>query len=338
MAANESQTANGSTSPPTNEARATIYDVARVAGVSIGTVSRVLNKRKDVAAATRERVLEAVKEVRYMPMQTTRRVTLGLVMQEIQEVHEAGYIGKVLVELTNHAARKGALLEVIPVDDIERIHANYIQGLVGILFGESTAFISDITHIPVCLINNLAERHRFHTVSTDHAEGAYMGTKHLLDHGHRRIALVQIETADWGSRERERGYRRAHSEARADVEEDLIVYLEDWSIQDAFDPILAREPTALFIGGEDLSVAITSDLVNRLHVKIPEELSLVTYEVPVLSSMVPPPQTTIAQPWAEMARAALDILLDVIESPTDEIRHREFSNRLIERASVRDLR
>jgi LacI family transcriptional regulator len=318
--------------------KATIYDVAKESGVSIGTVSRVMNNRKDVAPATRKRVLDAAKRIGFMPQITVRRVSIGLVIQEIETIHEVGYVGAVLSELANHSARCGAVLEIVPLNDLDRIHRHYLQGVIGLLFGDTAKKLRDVRHIPVFLINNMAEKERFHTVATDHAEGARMGTEHLLRHGHRRIAFVQIEEKDWGAKERERGFREAFKAAKVPVPTDLITYLESWSIEQAFDPLFRRKPTAILVSGEDLSIAITEALTHRLKIRIPEDISLVTYEVPLMSKLFMPPQTTIAQPWAQMARTAMDGLLAAIARKTTGLQHILLPNQLIERASVRDLR
>lgn len=317
--------------------KATIFDVAREAGVSIGTVSRVLNNRKEVSDATRERVLAAAKRVKYMPQLTTRRVSLGVVMREIEEVHEVGYIGAVICELANQAARRGAVLELVPLRDIERIYQHYLQGLIGILFGDAAEALKGITHIPVFLINNMPKKSAFHVAATDHAQGARMGAGYLLERGHRRIALVQIEKDDWGASERERGFREAFKQAGVPVPEDLITYLESWSVEKAFDPVLQREPTAVFSCGEDLSIAITDALVHRMRLKIPDDLSLLGYEVPLVSRMLTPPQTTVAQPWTDLARAAVDGILAAIKAPPRRPQHIILPNKLIERDSVRAM-
>lgn len=316
----------------------TIYDVAQASGVSIGTVSRVLNNRRNVAKATRERVLETARRLGFMPQHTTRRVSIGLVVQDIEEIHETAYMGRVLCQLANHASRRGVVLEIMHLGDIERAYEHYLQGLIGVVFGKATARLDAVRDVPVVLINNVPGKGRFHTVATDHADGARMGTAYLLERGHRRIALVQTEKNEWGSRERERGYREAFKAAGARPPEDLVACLEGRSVEKVFDPLLQRAPTAVFVGGEDLSLAVTNALVNRLRVRIPDELSLMTYEVPVTSWLSAPPLTTIAQPWAQLARTALDTLLAAVRKKTSTPQHVVLPNTLIERASVRELR
>ncbi|MFH0878376.1 MAG: LacI family DNA-binding transcriptional regulator [Lentisphaerota bacterium] len=312
----------------------TIFDVARLARTSSGTVSRVINNRPNVAPSTREEVLEAARKLGFMPQQTTRRINIGVVTRDIEPVHEAGYMGRVLSELINQAAAHDVSLEIVPLKDIQRVYTHYMQGLIGLLYGEAAQVVRKVRHIPVLLINNAGEKSSFLSVASDHAEGARLGAAHLLERGHRRIALVQIEKADWGARERERGFREAFAQAGVPVSEDLIVYLESWSIEEAFDPVLKKNPTAVFVSGEDLSIAIMDALIHRLKIRIPRDLSLLTYEIPLLSSLLTPPMTTIAQPWSEMARLAIRQILLAVRKTAGLSRALMLPNQLIERASV----
>ncbi len=316
----------------------TIYDVARESGVSIGTVSRVMNNRHNVAPETRRQVLAAAKRLGFMPQLTTRRITVGLVMQEIETVHEVGYAGSVICELINHAARRGVVLEVVPLKELERVYQHYTQGLIGLVFGPATERLLKIQHIPVFLINNIPAQGTFHVVATDHAQGARLGTEYLLKKGHRRIALVQIESDEWGARERERGFREAFLSAGVPVPKELIVYLESRPVDETLGKVLLGKPTALFTGGEDLSIAILEELGQRLKLRVPRDISLLTYEIPVVSKILTPSQTTIAQPWPEMARLALDGLLNELRAPSAAPLRTLLGNRLIERGSVRDIR
>lgn len=318
-----------------SRSKPTIYDLARAAGVSIGTVSRVLNRRKDVAPATRNRVLRAMRDARFTPRLTAPRVSIGLVMQETRKIHEVGYIGAVLSSLVNHAQRRGAVVEIVSAADIGTIYSRYIQGLVGLLFGRGAELLRDVRDVPIVLINNAPDYPHMHCVVSDHAQGARLGTEHLLKRGHRRVALVQIENDDWGARERERGYREAHAKAGVIVRPELIVYLEHRSIEEGFDPVLRHKPTAVLVGGEDLSIAITDEIVHRLGMRIPQDISLVTSEVRLVSQLFSPPHTTVAQSWDDLAERAIARVFSLIEGGRATPQRVTLPSTLIERASVR---
>ncbi|MBN1268919.1 MAG: LacI family DNA-binding transcriptional regulator [Kiritimatiellae bacterium] len=323
--------------PKPSDQEGTIYDVAREAGVSIGTVSRVFNNKGEVAARTRETVLRAARRVNYMPRLTARRIHIGVVVQEVKPIHELGYVGTVMCELSNHAARRGVTLEIVRLNDIETVYTRHLRGLIGVVFGEASGILRQVTHIPVLLINNVLEKGSFHSVATDHAQGVRMATEYLLERGHRRIVCLQIEGNEWGARAREQGYREAHAAAGVKVREELVATLEDRSIEQVFDPLLKHKPTAVLACGEDLSIAMADELRNRLKIRVPQDLSVISYEIPLVSALLSPPQTTVEQPWRTMARHAVDELVKAIQKKVREPVRMWLPNRLIERASVRDL-
>lgn len=312
----------------------TIHDVAREAGVSIGTVSRVLNERRDVAPDTRAKVLAAAKRIRYMPQLTTRRLSIGLVLQDAAKAPEVSYVASLIYALARQANRRGAVLELVPLKELDTVYQHYLRGLIAVLFGDAAARLRAITHIPVMFINHKPSGAGFHAVATDHAQGARIATEHLLSKGHRRIVFLEIERTGWGARERERGYREAFAAARARVPEDLVAYLDGRSIQTVFDPLLKESPTALLACGEDLSLAMYDELVHRLKLAIPGQLSVVGYEIPVVSRMMTPPMTTVAQPWEEIARVAVEGMLSLIAGRATGRLNTILPNTLIERSSV----
>src|SRR5438105_2930070 len=139
---------------PKSRTSGSIYDVARKAGVSIGTVSRVFNNKQDVSAQTRQTVLSAAKRVRYMPRISARRLSIGLAVPDLAKANEVGFVSNTITTLAKHAAEKGAILELLPSDDIDAIYRNYIQGIVAIVFGKDAGPLARIRDIPVVMINN----------------------------------------------------------------------------------------------------------------------------------------------------------------------------------------
>lgn len=315
-----------------------IYDVARESGVSIGTVSRVFNDKPDVAAATRELVLEAAKRVRYMPRISTRRISVGLMVEQIEKANQVGFVSDTVSTLAKHMALRGAILELIPANDLNAVYRNYLRGLLAILFGPVYERLRSIRHIPIVLINNFCEGPNFHTVASDHAQGARVAAEHLLKRGHRRIAFLEVEPANWGAMERERGFREAFKAARGTVPEDLIGYCGESPARDTLEPLLARHPTALLVCGEDLSLEVNRILIHELRLNIPKDLSVVTYETPLVSALLSPPQTAVVQPWEDVGRGAVDTVLSLIRGTPRKRVKILVPNLLIERASVRDLR
>lgn len=189
--------------------KGSIYDVARESGVSIGTVSRVFNNKPDVAEVTRGRVLEAAKRVNYMPRISARRINVGLVVDEIERANEVGFTSHAVSTLAKHMAIHGGVLELIPVNNVDAVYRNYLRGLIAILFGPDQSRLQSVKHIPIILINNAIEGPNFHTVASDHAQGARDAAAYLLERGHERVGFMEIRADNWGAKERERGFRQA---------------------------------------------------------------------------------------------------------------------------------
>lgn len=319
---------------PKSRASGSIYDVARKAGVSIGTVSRVFNNKQDVSEDTRRSVLSAAKRVRYLPRISARRRSIGLVVPEIDKANEVGFVSNTMTTLAKHMAAKGAILELLPNEDLDAVYRNYIQGIVAVVFGSNPGPLGSIRDIPVVLINNRIEAPNFHSVASDHAQGSRIATKHLLDRGHRKIGFLEVSAKGWGAMEREKGYREAFDSAGVKPVRDAIVYVEGKTVRQAVETVLRGGPTALLICGEDLSLAVNRILIHELKVRIPDELSVVSYETPIVSGLLTPPQTTVAQPWEELGRAAVDSVLSLIDRKSEKRIDLLFPNTLLERDSV----
>ena len=318
-------------------ARGSIYDVARQAGVSIGTVSRVFNNKTNVADETRDRVLVAARTVNYLPRITTRRLTIGLVIQEMANVKGVGFTSEIIARVASQMARRESVLEVIPLHDLKSVYRKYISGLIAIIFDSGEEILQSIRHVPVVLINNHVQRPNFHSVCSDHQEGGYMATKHLLERGHKRIGFLEISPKNWGARAREAGYRQAMGQFSVDLDPELIVYTLARPLRDVLAGLLARGITALVICGEDLSMAASQVLIHDLKVKIPDEVSVVSFELPPVSALLSPPQTTIEQPWDDIGAVAVETVLQLAYRGDGRSVNILLHNHLIERNSVRTM-
>jgi len=315
-----------------------IYDVAKASGVSIGTVSRVFNRRPDVAEATRSLVLDAAKRVNYMPRISRRRTNIGLFVQEIEKANQVGFISQTVSTLAKHMALNDTVLEFIPVDDVDHVYRNYIRGVIAVVFGGDYASLRSLKNIPVVFINNLVEgQGNIYSVASDHAEGARLATEHLIARGHRQIGFLEVMKDLWGSQERQRGYGEAFRKARLKVPENLMRFCAQRPTREVLQELLAEKITALLVCGEDLSLEVNQILTHELNVRIPDDLSLITYEVPLVSRLMSPPQTTVSQPWDDIGRTAIATILSLVQYPRSVPPSILLPNRLIERSSVKSL-
>lgn len=311
----------------------TIFDVAREAGVSIGTVSRVFNGKPDVADATRSLVLEAAKRVDYRPQVSRRRVSVGLIVEDLERANQVGYVSDVVSTLAKHMALQGALLEIIPLNDLDALYRNYVRGAIAILFRPEAGQLAKVRNMPLLFINNRMDGAEHHYVASDHAQGARIATRHLLQLGHRRIGFLEVKRDLWGSRERLRGYREALSGAGVKGSDRLVQFCEREPAHNALVRLLAEKPTALLVCGEDLSLEVNRVLLHELDFRIPRDVSVVSFETPLVSELLSPPQTTVCQPWEDIGRLAVEHMLELIEGRRDPV-HVLLPNRLIERRST----
>ncbi|MFH0909376.1 MAG: LacI family DNA-binding transcriptional regulator [bacterium] len=318
-------------------AKGSIYDVARVSGVSIGTVSRVFNSKPDVAEKTRTLVIEAAKQVNYMPRIGTRRVNIGLVVQEIEKANEVGFVSHAISTLVKHMAMRGGVLELVQLDNTDAIHRNCIRGLIAVFFGPDTGTLGAIRNMPIVSINNDLPGDNVHTVASDHAQGAYMATKYLLDRGHKKIGFLEIQSDGWVSKERQRGYKKAFDEAGVARRVEWMSFCGHEPARNSVIPLMESKPTALLVCGEDLSLAVNHVLLHELKIRIPDDLSVITFETSLVSALLTPPQTTVCQPWEDLGRAAVDTIFSLVENKQSAPIKLFFPNKLIERSSVRTL-
>ncbi|NCC52233.1 MAG: LacI family transcriptional regulator, partial [Spartobacteria bacterium] len=290
-----------------------IYDVARASGVSIGTVSRVFNNKPDVADYTRVTVMKAAKMVNYLPRISTRRLNIGLVVQEIEKAGEVGFVSDIISTLSRHMALCGGVLDLVSMRDIDAVYRNFIRGLIAVTFDMDFDVLKALKNTPVVLINNMIEGGNLHHVASDHKQGARMATAYLLAHGHRDIGFLEVLEGSWGSLERQAGFREAYEHADMKAPPHLMAFCGTHPAEDALKRILDQKPTALLVCGEDLSLEISRILIHEMKVNIPEELSLITYENPGVSALLSPRQTTIAQPWDEIGKAAVDRIMGLVD-------------------------
>ncbi|HEX7065983.1 MAG TPA: LacI family DNA-binding transcriptional regulator [Bacillales bacterium] len=306
----------------------TIYDVARKAGVSIATVSKVVNHTGRIGEKTKKRVLEVMKELNYYPSVVASALTgkntytIGLLVPDIANPffaeiarrvedrgHELGF--NVVMCSTDHNEEKEAqyisLLKRKSVDGI--ILASVIQN-VEIL----KALIAE--NLPVALISRDMPELAVDTVLVDDFIGGYTATSHLVKQGHQRIAVLAENLGLASSRERVHGYRKALEEASLIHDEDLVL-VSDFSVEagrsltgELLD--LPDRPTAVFACNDLLAIGAIQAARER-NLKIPDDLSVVGFDNTILATTTDPPLTTVAQPIQEMGRKVMDLLIEEIE-------------------------
>jgi LacI family repressor for deo operon, udp, cdd, tsx, nupC, and nupG len=306
-----------------------IYEVAKRAGVSTATVSRVLSRPSVVAPGTRRRVLRAVERLGYAPnsaaknLRTLRSGKLlvtvpdisnpffSLILQGIEEAaHRAGYA--VLLGDTQHNEKREERYALM----LKRKEADGLIFLGHRLPKEAASLVRAAAPRCAPVVNGceFSPRLGVPSVHIDNAKAAYEALDHLVGLGHRRIGAITGPLVSPLSRDRLRG---ATSRAKAaGATHDLIVLHGDFSIESgvaAAEQLLSRTnpPTAVFCFNDEMAMGVMETARAR-GLRVPEDLSVVGFDDIRFARYMDPPLTTIAQPMREIGEGTVRLLLDIL--------------------------
>ncbi|MBP7964122.1 MAG: LacI family DNA-binding transcriptional regulator [Caldilineaceae bacterium] len=327
----------------------TMSDVAAQAGVSVTTVSHVINSTRPVSADLRERVVVAMAALNYQPNRLARSLrqgrthTIGMIVPDnanpyfaevARGIEETAYQNDYSLILCNSA---GDL-------DRERFYINVllekqVDGIILVAAGSSTSNIANIALPPMVVVDRDLPNIHADAVLTENAQGGQLATEHLLALGHRRIACITGASDVTPTAERATGYRQALVAAGVEVDENLVVkgdfhYASGYA---AAKGLLTgpNPPTAIFACNDLMAVGAISAGIE-LGLRIPADLSIVGFDDVQLASFTNPPLTTVAQPKREMGTLAVSLLLERMADPDIPPRRRWLGTGLVVRGSTKE--
>ncbi len=306
----------------------TILDVARLAGVSTATVSRVLHSSNRVSPETRGRVETAVRTLQYRPSAIARSLaagatrTIGIMVSDVTNpyypemvagmedaAHAAGY-NIFLCTSRDDPGREKTYLELL----MERRADGVIVASSGLSEQRPTS-LQDLA-TPLVLVNSDGRGLGVPSVSSDNYGGARDLTRYLLRLGHRRIAHISGPTTSQSTGERVRGYTDALRSAGVEPETTLLVASEGDAPtgESAMLNVLSSgvRPGAVF-AYNDLAAIGALHACYRAGVQVPQDISLAGFDNIQLSGLIRPPLTTMAQATGEMGRLAVEQLISIVE-------------------------
>ena len=308
--------------------RITIADVARHAGVSQTTVSRVLNSDNAVRAKTRDQVLNSIELLRYRPNQAARSLAgrrtarVGMFFEKPYGGHTADLLMAALKE----CSRRGHMLVAEEIDRdastsefVQAIEA-HVSELNAVLLQPLTRSLSPIVraigqHKLPLVAFSAAEPDihdaGFHTVGIDDVAAARETTKYLIDLGHREIAFIKGLSFQLASVHRFNGYVEALEWAGLSPADEIIEQ-GDFSYNsgmEAMERILARDhlPTAVFASNDDMAAGVIGHAF-RSGLRVPEDISVVGFDDSPMAQFVAPQLTSVQQPVMDMVVEALGVL------------------------------
>ncbi|MFC8922469.1 LacI family DNA-binding transcriptional regulator [Cellulosimicrobium sp. NPDC057127] len=328
--------------------RVTIGDVARSAGVSVATVSKVINARYGVAPETSARVHEVIAELGYessivaRSLRSRRTNVIGILVAEFEPFSTELLKGiSEAVEDTGYEllAYSGGLRR----DDRVGWEQRYLSRLAGTLIDGAILVTPTVVapgaSIPVVAVDPHRGPSGPPTVDSDNVAGARVATEHLIGLGHRRIGFLGGRPDLESARLREQGYREALGAAGIPVDPDLLRvggYRPDLADLPAHELLsLPDRPTAVF-AANDLSAIRTMEVARELGLRVPDDVSVVGFDNVPESALTVPPLTTVSQPIHRMGAEALRMVVDLVEGrPRDA--HLRLPTSLVVRGTTRPL-
>ncbi|MEE6273300.1 LacI family DNA-binding transcriptional regulator [Georgenia sp. MJ206] len=326
--------------------RVTIHDVARTAGVSVATVSKVINGRYGVAMATSERVRRVIEDLGYesslvaRSLRSHRTNVIGILVAEFEP-----FSTEILKGVSS--AIGGTGYELLAYSGGGRAgkpagwERRYLSRLGGTLIDGAILVTPTVVDtggaVPVVAIDPHAGPAGMPTVDSDNVTGAVTATVHLLALGHRRIGFLGGRDDLESSRLREEGYRTALAAAGVAFDPELV-RVGGYRRESAREPArellsLAERPTAIF-AANDLSAIATMDVARELGLDVPGDLSVVGFDNVPESALTTPPLTTISQPIQRMGAEAIDLLIHLMDGTAERSTHVQLPTELVERGTT----
>ncbi len=312
---------------------ATIAEIARAAGVSPATVSRVFGKHPYVKAHLRKRVFEASRRLEYEPKYTRTGNAFAILTGETGGMSMGNFEVIMIRALSRELLANGHDVQIITGLSLPFVHKSTFRGIIDLSVHPLKNF--PVRNIPRLTINNPLQG--VHSVASDHAQGLETAVNYLAAKKHQRIGFIVGGDKNWGNLQRIKGYRRGLKANRLKAGSGLLNTHDTNKIQDSAEKLMRANPSAVIISGEGMGLRLTHAL-NLLGLKIPDDVSVISFEDESVSPFLTPPHTTISQDLGHIAKTAVDQLMTITRAehgvPTVKVM---LNNRIIERESVREL-
>jgi len=311
------------------EKKVNIQDVAQAASVSPATVSRVINNSPGVRPETRKAIMRAICELEYAPgikiIEENNNKLIGLMVGDIRNPFFSNMTYLLQEQFLQHgylvapfsnkfdSQREKALLDTIKQQNLAAMV------LVSSMDSENLREVLKDIHCPVTLADRMIEGFKGNIVIQDNFQAGYMATKHLIDLGYEKIAFLSGNTSSASSMKRVEGYKKALLNAFLDVDETMIMpgemgiergytagmkYIEHMDVM----------PKAVLIANDMTAIGFL-EACKECGVRIPEDISVVSFDDIELSSMKSINLTTVRQPIEEMSRRVCELTIKAINEP-----------------------
>ncbi|MEV4173142.1 LacI family DNA-binding transcriptional regulator [Nonomuraea sp. NPDC049709] len=331
--------------------RATLADVARLAGVSPTTASKVLNGRSDVGAKTRELVLGVMAEIGYKPTAARYEQTRDRTLVTVLDIVESRYAGTVLqgILVAATSAQAELLLRLPPDEPVSTsrtaarawLEEEKVSGVVGIIalavaVPDPLLLAAEDVEMPVVTIDPIdTTESRLVSIGSTNWAGGRSATEHVIRFGHRRIAWIGGPLGSAPSLERFHGYQAALDSAGIAPDRALVRH-EAFSVEAGQRHghallSLDERPTAIVAGNDEIAVGVLA-AAKELGISVPGELSVTGFDDTPQAQWTTPRLTSVRQPLVGMGRMAVETVLGMADGVQPASRHLQLATTL----SVRD--
>jgi LacI family transcriptional regulator len=309
----------------------TLKDIAKQLGITVATVSRALKNYPDISPQTKEAVLDLAKKLNYRPnpialnLRKNRSNIIGVIVPELvhhffstvisgimEAADEAGYT--VMLFQSNESFEK-------EVKEAGVLLASRVDGLLISLANETKSFehLEEFIeyNIPVVLFDKITDNLAVSKVIVDDFEGAFHAVEHLIQQGCRRIAHIRGPLGPSNSHLRFNGYVAALEKYQIPFAEELVFQCEKVTHEEGIEFVkqmlaMPQKPDGIFAVADQVAIGAATALKNN-GIKIPDEMAVVGFSDWLMTSIVEPPISTVAQPGFEMGRTAVKRLLEEID-------------------------
>lgn len=329
----------------------TIKDVAKLAGVSISTVSRVINDSKPVTDEVKQRVLDVIKETGYVPnplarsLVTKKSKLIGVIVPEVSD----SFVNEILngIEAVSKMYDYDILLvntysdKEQELESIKLLKTKQVEGIVMLswILDEDHVNAMKESRIPAIYISKTARNYDIYTVSTSNEDATYDMTEYLIKNGHEDIAFIMTSKEETIlERERRTGYERALKDNNIKIDEKLIKYgLTDYeggynSMKELLDDKII--PSAVFVTGDEAAVGAINAIFDAGY-NVPEDISVAGFNDTKLAKIYRPKLTTVYQPLFDMGAVAIRAIIKLINGEVVEEKQIELPYQIMERESVK---
>lgn len=329
---------NKSKSKVPNVKKVTLSQIAKQANVSVSTVSRALSQHPAVNADIRQQIISLAHQLGYQPKTTQDKQVVGLIIPTQKHTWLSAYLSQLMGHLTLEIYRRQYSMELVMADDIKLLQNSFLKGAILLTPHEQIeSQWAELFDIPLVGINVKANPDaQIHAIGSNEKQGIQLAVRHLFENNHRRIGLITFgREAEYNNAQRRKHFQKTAEELRMG---DQVVIHHIEQNQNYFEhmgKVLRRDVTALICAGEDKGM-YASYVLYLFGKKIPDDISLITFEHEEISCYCSPPQTTLGQNFGHITQAALDML----EQPSGKRPHASdglIDYQLHERDSVRKL-